>query len=439
MIAGFHAADGPLLLKARQVLTMVPRGDGIREPPDRGNLGNLRARDADLVGLVENAVVHVEGGRIRYVGPLGDVAKKVRNRATVVECGVVVPGFIDCHTHTVFAGSRHDEFTLRNLGADYLDILEAGGGILSTVEATRAARKRDLAQSLVFRCLEATRRGVTTMEVKSGYGLQLDHELKQLRAIEMARPEVLVDLQATFLGAHAVPTTHRERRGEYIDSVVNEMIPQVADLGLARFVDVFCDKGAFDAHESRRILQAGIDHGLIPRLHADELTHAGAAELAAEVGAASADHLEYVSDDAVAAMERAGVVAVLLPGVNLFLGLERFAPARKLLSAGVDVALATDFNPGSSPTQDIGLVMTLACTGYGMTPGEALRAVTASAAKALRLPDRGTLAPGQRADLTVLGVDDYWQVPYLTGRSHVEGVIREGELVYWVSGDEIEA
>lgn len=418
---------------------MIPRGDAIRTAPDRGHLGRLRDRDADIVGLRENATVHIEGGRIRSVGPLGDVAKKVRNRATLVECGVVVPGFIDCHTHTVFAGSRHEEFTLRNLGAEYLDILEAGGGILSTVEATRQTKKRALAASLVERCYEATRRGITTMEVKSGYGLALDHELKQLRAIEMARPEVLVDLEATFLGAHVVPASHRDRREDYIDSLIHEMIPQVAERGLARFVDVFCDKGAFDQAESRRILRAGMEHGLIPRIHADELTHAGAAELAAEVGAASADHLEFVSDAAVAGMRDAGVVAVLLPGVNLFLGMERYAPARKLLTEGVDVALATDFNPGTSPTQDLGLILTLACTGYGMTPGEVLRGVTASAAKALRLEDRGTLEAGQRADLTVLDVDDYWQVPYLAGRSHVEGVIRAGELVYWVSGSEIQA
>ncbi len=439
MTAGFQVSDGPLLLQARQVLTMVPRSDAIRNPPPKGDLNALRDRDADIVGLRENAVVHVEGGRIRSIGPMGDVAKKVRNRATVVECGVVVPGFIDCHTHTVFAGSRHDEFTLRNLGADYLDILEAGGGIHSTVEATRAAKKRTLAATLVQRCYEATRRGITTMEVKSGYGLALDHELKQLRAIEMARPEVLVDLESTFLGAHVVPTSHTDRREDYIASVIDEMIPKVAELGLARFVDVFCDKGAFDSDEARRILRAGMDHGMIPRLHADELTHAGAAELAAELGAASADHLEYVSDAAVAAMAAAGTVAVLLPGVNLFLGLERYAPARALLSGGVDVALATDFNPGTSPTQDLGLILTLACTGYGMTPGEALLGVTASAARALRLEDRGTLAVGKRADVTVLGVDDYWQLPYLAGRSHVEGVIRAGELVYWVSGDEIEA
>jgi imidazolonepropionase len=430
---------GSLLLKAKQVLTMVPRSDAIREQPRAGDLNALRDRDADIAGLLEDAVVHIQDGQIVSVGPMGDIGRAVRKRATVVECGVVVPGFIDCHTHSVFAGSRHAEFTLRNLGADYLEILESGGGILSTVEATREARKRDLAASLVERCLEATRRGITTLEVKSGYGLSEDHELKQLRAIQMAKDEVLVDLQPTFLGAHVVPLSHRERRGDYVDALANEMIPKVAELGLARFVDVFCDKGAFDAGESRRILQAGIDHGLIPRLHADELTHAGAAELAADMGAASADHLEFISDEAIGAMANAGVVAVLLPGVNLCLGIEKFAPARSLLMAGVDVALATDFNPGTSPIQDIGLILTLGCTGYGMTPGEAIRAVTSSAARALRLDDRGVLAPGMRADVTVLGIDDYWQLPYLAGRNHVEGVIQNGELVYWLSDGEIEA
>ena len=433
-----HINGGPMLIRARQLLTMVPNLDAIREPPQMGDLDGLRERDAKIVGLVEDGAVRLDGDRIDFVGPWSSLPPRARKKTRVVEANVVMPGWIDCHTHAVFAGWRHLEFTQRNLGAEYLQILEDGGGILNSVQAVRSSRKRTLAQSLVQRCFQATRQGITTVEVKSGYGLALDQELKQLSAIQMAAPEVLVDIQPTFLGAHVVPAEHRGQRDVYIDLLCNEMIPQVAQKRLARFCDVFCDRGAFTVDESRQILQVGIEHGLLPRLHADELCHVGAAELAAELGACSADHLEFVSDAAIMAMAASGVTAVLLPGVNLFLNLARHAPARRLLSAGVDVALATDFNPGTSPTQDLGLILTLACIGYGMTPGEAALAVTRSAARALRLDDRGTLQVGQLADLTVLGVDDYWQVPYLPGQSHVEGVVKNGELVYWVSGEELE-
>lgn len=431
-------SQGPLLLRAQQLLTMVPMDDSIRQEPDRQNLQSLRDRDARITGLIEDGAVLIEGENIAYVGPWDELSNKIKKKARVVQVRCVTPGWIDCHTHAVFAGSRHEEFTLRNLGADYLDILESGGGIRSTVQSIRRTKKKHLTNMLIGRSFEATRRGITTMEVKSGYGLSTDHELKQLRAIQDARREVLVDLVPTFLGAHVVPTEFRDRRSEYVDKICQEMIPRVAHDGLARFCDVFCDKGAFTAEESETILRAGLEHGLIPRIHADELSHASGAEVAARVGASSADHLEFVTPEAMKAMAEAGVVGVLLPGVNLFLQMEKHAPARELLKAGVDVALSTDFNPGTSMTQDLGLILTLACTGYAMTPGEALVGVTSSAAKALRMDDRGTIEVGARADLTVLGVDDFWQVPYVPGQSFVEGVIRAGELMYWVSAEEFE-
>jgi imidazolonepropionase len=427
----------PLLLRARQLLTMNADPDALREPPPAGDLARLRERDARITGLIEDGAVLVEGDRIAWVGPWAAVPKADLQRAHLIEVDCVTPGWIDCHTHAVFAGSRHDEFTLRNLGARYLDILAAGGGILSSVKSARAARRRDLTNLLIQRCFDATRRGITTLEVKSGYGLHLDAEIKQLQAIQEARPEVLLDLDATFLGAHVVPAELRDRREVYIDKLCHEMIPEVARRDLARFCDVFCDQGAFTAAEAERILLVGAEHGLIPRIHADELSDAGGALLAARLGAASADHLEFITDDAIAALASARVVAVLLPGVNLFLQMERHAPARALLEAGVQVALSTDFNPGTSCTQDLGLILTLACTGYKMTPGEALVGVTRAAAAALRRSDRGVLAPGMRADLTVLGLEDYWQIPYMPGHNFIEGVIRAGELMYWVSAEEL--
>ncbi len=430
-------APGMILL-GRQVLTMAPAGvDPITAAPPAADLEALRARDAALVGMIEDGAVVWEGETIAWVGPRGEVPSRYAGWPSQ-EVPCVTPGWIDCHTHAVFAGSRHLEFTQRNLGADYLAIQEAGGGILSSARATAASSRRELAEALVGRCFEATRLGVTTLEVKSGYGLATDVELKQLQAIEDARGEVLLDLQATFLGAHAIPKRYREDRAGYVARVCEEMIPQVASRGLARFCDVFCDRGAFTVEEARRVLEAGLAHGLIPRLHADELSAAGAAELAVEVGAASADHLEHVSAAAMAGMASAGVVGVLLPGVNLFFPKLPRAPARELLMAGVEVALASDFNPGTSMTQDLGLVQTLGCTMLGMTPGECLRAVTRAAARALRLEDRGVLAPGRRADLTILGVEDYWQVPYVPGFSHVDGVVRGGELVYWRSAESVE-
>ena len=431
----------PLLIRARQLLTMNPPegADPIREAPPADDLEALRARDAALVGLIEDGAVSVEGDRIGWVGRWEERPQRLRRedvREVEVEC--VTPGWIDAHTHTVFAGWRQDEFTLRNLGADYLAILEAGGGILQSVSAVHRSSTRALTDALIERCFEATRLGVTTLEVKSGYGLGLDDELKQLKAIERARGEVLVDLQATFLGAHAIPLKYRDDRAGYVSLVCDVMIPAVAERGLARYCDVFCDRGAFTAEEATRILEVGLEHGLIPRIHADELTAAGAAEVAIAVGAASADHLEHVSEATIAGMAEAGVAAVLLPGVNLMMNHRPLAPARRLLEAGVEVALATDFNPGSSSTQDIGLVLTLGCAMLRMTPGEALRAVTRSAASALRLEDRGVLEVGRRADLTVLAVDDYWKVPYIAGRSHVDGVINAGELVYWRSAEEVD-
>ena len=418
------------LVHAGQALTMPDGVDSLRAYDPQGD---LEARDAEIVGLVEDACVLVERGKLSWIGRWDERPDRARRELPTMQTGVVTPGWIDCHTHAVFAGERSAEFALRNAGRPYVEILEAGGGILNTVDATRQASQQQLADALTTRVLDFVRRGVTTLEIKSGYGLSTKHELKSLRAIrDVVQAEVPCELVACFLGAHAIPRDYRDRRQDYVDLVCEQMIPKVAEEGLAAYCDVFCDRGAFTVEEARRVLEAGKAHGLIPRIHADELTDAGAARLAAEVGAASADHLEYTSDDALEAMAAADVTAVLMPAVNLFLGtIDHAAPARKLLAAGCEVAIATDFNPGSAMTQDLGLMTTLACTIYKMTPGEALRAVTLGAAKALRRDDIGRLRVGQRANLAMFDVPHYRYIPYHFGESHVEGVVQNGEFVYW--------
>lgn len=402
---------------------------------------DLRARDRAITGAITGAGVLVEGEKITWFGPWRERPSRIDDDGVrVVRAGVVTPGWIDCHTHAVFSGERADEFVRRNAGQDYGDILEAGGGILKTVDSVRSASKRQLAEALAPRVFESIRRGVTTLEIKSGYGLTTDDEIKQLRAIQMVvDDEVPCELVPCFLGAHAIPREWRRDRSGYVDLVCEEMIPRVAEEGLAAYCDVFCDRGAFTVDEAERILSTGVDFGLIPRIHADELSDAGAAQLAVEIGAASADHLEYTPDAVIKQMAEAGVTGVLMPAVNLYLGTTaQLAPARALLEAGGEVAIATDFNPGSAMTQDLGSVLTLACTLYGMTPGEALRAVTIGAARALQREDIGRIRRGGLANLTLLDVPHPEYIPYHMGTSHVNGVVWRGEFVYWTSHDHLE-
>ncbi len=416
-------------IHAAQLLTMPDQADELRSYDPQGDLA---ARDRAITGAVDDAGVFVEDGEIAWFGAFGERPEAAK-QAPTIDAELVTPGWIDCHTHAVFAGERADEFVLRNAGRPYVEILEAGGGILNSVDQFRQASTQQLADLLFERVFDSVRVGVTTLEVKSGYGLTPSDELKALKAIKLvSEREVPCELVPCFLGAHAVPREYADRRGEYVELVCEEMIPQVAEHHLAQYCDVFCDRGAFTVDEARRVLQTGQEHGLIARIHADEITDAGAAGLAAEIGAASADHLEHTGDEAIAQMAAAGVVGVLMPAVNLFLGTtDHLAPARKLLDAGCEVAVATDFNPGSAMTQDLGMMLTLACTLYKMTPGEALRAVTVGAAKALRRDDIGRIRVGQTADLTLLSVPSMNYVPYHFGTSHVSGVVQNGEFAYW--------
>jgi imidazolonepropionase len=409
-----------LLTGAREVVTVEP------------TLG-----DGPLGVVTQGAVAGLEG-RIVAVGPADAVARAVTLRPGAVEVDaggrVVIPGFVDSHTHLLFAGSREDEFARRVAGASYREIAAAGGGILSTVRATRAAALDELVALGRRRLDLVLRHGTTTVEVKSGYGLATAAELRMLEAIALLRAGHPVGVHATFCGAHEVPPEFRGDPDGYVALVVDEMLPEVARRGLAEYVDVFCEEGVFTVAQARRVLRAGQAHGLGAKFHADEFVATGGAELAAEIGALSADHLLSARLEGVRAMAAAGVTATLLPGTALFLGLA-YAPARRFLETGVRVALATDFNPGSSYTPNMQLIVSLACTQMRMTVEEALEAATLGGARAMGLADVvGSLRPGKRCDLAVLDVPNYRHVPYLYGVNHVVTVVAAGRVAWPPAG-----
>jgi len=380
--------------------------------------------------VLSDAAVLIDGERIAWVGPrreARDLHSAIRNpQSAIVEvevAGVLFPGFVDCHTHAVFGAPRLDDQERRALGMDYKTIAAAGGGILESVRDVRARSESELAALTRARLGALLAHGATTIEVKSGYGLDCETELRQLRVIARlagAQPATLVP---TFLGAHEVPPEFRDRRADYVRLVCEEMIPAVARERLAVACDVFCEPGVFSVAEARTVLAAARRHGLAVKLHADELDGSGGAELAVEVGALSADHLAGVSPAGIRALAASETVAVLLPATLLFLGGRSQAPARRLLDAGAALALATDLNPGSSPTLSLPLVMALAVSQLGLRHAEAVNAVTVNAAAALGMvADRGQLAPGFRADLAVCDVADWREVAYWMGGNAVTAV-----------------
>ncbi len=385
---------------------------------------------AEESAVLTGAAVAVEAGTIAAVGPQSELESRHPD-AERVDCahGVLTPGLVDSHTHAVFGRWRADEYALRSRGVPYMEIARQGGGINASVRDLRARDEDDLLALARERLPDVLSLGTTTVEVKSGYGLTTEDELKMLRVVRRLDEEMALDLVATFLGAHEVPPEYRDRRAAYLELVTEEMIPRVADEGLARFCDVFMEPGVFNGEETRRILAAGLDHGLIPKLHADELEPSGGAELAAELGAASADHLGAISDAGIEALAGSDTVATLLPGTLFFLGKKSYAPARRLLDAGAEVALATDFNPGSSANPSLPLILTIACSQMGMSPLEALVAATRGGARALRLDDRGTLTPGRRGDLVVWDTADYREIPYRYGIRLARSVWKGGEPV----------
>jgi imidazolonepropionase len=393
----------------------------------------VRGRDMQELEVIERGWVACAGERIAAVGPRASVENQVEvtSRTQVIDAQgkVVTPGLIDPHTHLIFGGSREDEFYLRARGADYMEIMEAGGGILSSVRATRSASLEELVASGRQRLQWMLQMGVTTVECKSGYGLDLQTELKQLEAVRILQQEQPVELVPTFLGAHAWPPEYEGNQEGYVGFLVDTVLPAVREQGVAEYVDVFTEKGVFSVEQSRRIFQRAVELGFSLRVHADEMHTLGGAELAAELGMASADHLLMVSGQGISALAESDVMPILLPGTAFSLR-KPYAPARKMLEAGLPLALATDFNPGSCPTANLVLVMSLACLYMAMTPEEVFNAVTINAAHSLGRASRlGSLEPGKQADVVIFGVDDYKKVPYFIGVNLVETVIKAGRLV----------
>lgn len=392
-------------------------------------------RDESGLGIIPDGAVGGKEGKIAWVGETKDLPANVflspGGKEIDAAGKVVMPGLIDAHTHLVFAGSREYEFELRIQGFSYLEIAQRGGGIVSTVEATRRASFDHLFSLGKKRLNRVLSKGVTTIEAKSGYGLSLEDELKILKVLKALKAVHPVDIVPTFLGAHTVPKEYRDDRSRYVKIVTQEMIPRVAEERLAEFCDVFCEETAFGLEESKLILETGKRYGLKPKIHADQLSPGGGAELAAEMGAYSADHLEYVSPTGIEKMAEKGVTAVVLPGASFFLSMKKLPPVRKMIEKGVAVSLGTDFNPGSSMTESLPLMMTMGCILYRMTPREVIQAVTLHAAKSMgRENEIGSLETGKRADLVIFDIPNYRYLPYHFGVDHTEQVIKGGKIVY---------
>jgi imidazolonepropionase len=408
-----------LIVNANEIITL-----------EGGNQKPCTGKQMQSLGIIRNGGLAVKDDRIVAVGKTSEVRKKFRAENVISASGkIVMPGFVDPHTHLVFAGSREDEFQMRVEGASYMKTLNAGGGILETVRKTRRASVDRLVE-FGFKTLDVMlEHGTTTVEAKSGYGLTVKDELKILRVIKRLNQLHAVDVIPTFLGAHAVPREYKSNPWEYVNLVVNEMIPLVSAKGLAEFCDVFCERGVFSLEQSRRILVAGKSHGLKLKVHADEMSMLGGAELAADVGAVSAEHLLFSSDEGVKAMADKGVIAVLLPAAAFSLMTRRYADARKMVNFGVPVTLGTDFNP-SCWIENQQLIIALACHFMKLTPAEAITAVTINAAHAInRASEVGSLEIGKKADVIILDVPNHKFLGYRFGVNLVRKVIKNGRIV----------
>jgi imidazolonepropionase len=383
------------------------------------------------LGLVRHGAVLIRDGCVAAVGSRPEVNKTAAGRAAVrmdAAGKVVMPGFVDSHTHALFVGTRVDEYVARIEGMTYEDIARAGGGIQASAKRMRAARVPDLIEhvnGVLKKCIEY---GTTTVEIKSGYGLEVAVELKMLKAIQGASKHQ-AEVVATLL-LHDVPAHLRGQRARYLGEVVHRLIPAAAKKGMAEFCDVFCDRGYFSTREAEHILLAASANGLKPKLHAEQLAHSGGARLAVAVGAVSADHLDRVTAADIRAMARSNTIGTLLPGTVLHLG-GTYPPARRLIDHGVPVALATNFNPGSSPTLNMQLILSLACSQMGMTPAESVVAATVNGAYAVGRGRRlGTLEVGKQADLVIMDVEDYREIPYFFGLNHCATVVKKGRVMF---------
>jgi imidazolonepropionase len=405
------------VLNASQLVTL--------SGPERPRVGT----ELSELGIIRGGGMLVRDGNIEKVAPSDDIERNVGGAEIVDARGrVVMPGFVDAHTHLIFAGNRLEDFERRSRGETYQQIAKAGGGIWSTVGKTRAATERELLLQAKKHAHWFLRCGTTTVEAKSGYGLTVEDELKILRVLRQLKEEVPLEIVATFLGAHAVP--RKLSPDEYLDVVITEMLPRVTEEKLAEFCDVFCERGYFDVDQSRRILSAAKKAGLNLRGHVDQLTNFGGANLMAELRATTADHLEQTEADGIAALKNANVQPVLLPGSVYALGSTRYPPAREMIEAGLAVVLATDFNPGSSPTPSMPMVLSLACTQMKMSPSEAITASTVNAAYSLNRGHRtGSLEPGKLANFVIFDCEDYRELAYWFGVPQTHAVYIKGERV----------
>lgn len=401
----------------------------------RSNAKGPRTREKMReIAVIENGSVLIEEDRIIAVGAFEQLAvdfpNLVKKADTIDASGkIVMPGLVDCHTHLVHGGTREQEFNMRLNGSTYMDIMNAGGGIHATTKRTRETSFEDLYAKSMQHLNVFLKHGVTTVEAKSGYGLDWETEKKQLEVAKKLQATHDVDVISTFMGAHAVPRDYKGREDEFVDIVVHDMLPKVAELNLAEFNDVFCEKGVFTPAQSQRILEAGKALGLTPKIHADEIEPYKGAELAAKVGAISAEHLLVASDEGIQRMAEAGTIAVLLPGTAFFLRAP-FARGRLMIDKGVPVAISTDFNPGSSPTLSLPFIMNLACMHMGMTLEEVLTATTINAAYALNRGEQiGSLEAEKQADVVILDVANYKQLQYFYGMNHTNTVIKNGRIV----------
>jgi len=409
-------------VRKESVLLLANIGELLTLQSSSGKPGPRRGPSLKQLGIIENGAVLCLGGKIVSVGRTKDALRdpwlrKNRKKVTEIDCAgkVVLPGFVDSHTHPVFVSPRLVDFEKRIEGASYEEIAAAGGGIRSSLEGLRMAGKRVLVEKVLAVLRDMAAHGTTTVEAKSGYGLTVESELKSLEAIRDAASRWPGTVVATLLGAHVVPKEFQGRSQKYVETVCKEMIPQAAKRKLAQFVDVFCDQGAFTAAETEQIFEAATQHGLSVRAHMGQLSETALRPFV-RFNPASFDHMDHVNDDDILQLAKHDTVATLVPGANYFLGLREYPKARKLIDAGVPVALATDYNPGTSPTLSMPMAMSLACTHMKMSPAEAIAAATINGAWALRVADRkGTVEPGKDADLAVFAAEDYREIPYWFG------------------------
>lgn len=397
----------------------------------RGSYGKTKDEMKDA-GIIANGYIVIENEYIKEIGEGDGYLKYLNNEAVSIDCNgkIVTPGLIDCHTHIVYSGSREKELKLKLNNKSYIDILKAGGGILSTVRSTRNASLEQLIKESEIRLNNMLLHGTTTIESKSGYGLNLKDEVKILKVNKKLNDTHPIDIISTYLGAHAIPEEYKYNREKYIEEIINNHIPYIVDNNLAEYIDVFCERGVFTVEESKRILEAGISKGLKAKIHGDEIESIGGGELAGELKATSAEHLVAISDKGIVSLCENNVIAVLLPSTSFYLMLNHYADARKMIDNGVKIALSTDCNPGTSPNESLQFTMTLACYGMRLLPEEIINAVTINAACAInREKEIGSIEVGKRADITVFNSNSLEYLIYHIGSNAVDKVIKNGKIV----------